>query len=124
MSRQQEIEQGLRHESGALAFPLNVEEYCQGFEDYNDGAAPPRMTTSSYDLGRALGARRAEERVETEALMARLEAEQERRHQAVRDMLKDKPDLLAGYDAKIAEIRRDSDSRPKDGDAKQGATRD
>jgi hypothetical protein len=31
--------------------------------------------------------------------------EQERSHQAVREMLADKPELLADYDAKIAAIR-------------------
>jgi hypothetical protein len=116
VSRQQEIEQGLRHESGALAFPLNVEEYSQGFIDYRDGAEPPRMTTTSYDLGRAYGARKAEADADFKAWM---KAEDERREAAMRAALKDRPDLLADYLAKIAEIRRDSDTRPKDGDAKQ-----
>lgn len=117
MSREQEIAQGLRHEGGALAFPLNCEEYGQGFVGYQDGVDPPRVTTTSYDLGRALGARRAADEAETAKVMAALDAEQERRHQAVRAMLADKPDVLAEYDARIAEIRRDSDTRPKDGDA-------
>lgn len=106
MSREQEIEQGLRHEGGALAFPLNCEEYGQGFVDYRDGVEPPRMTTTSYDLGRALGARRAEADANVKAW---LKADEERREAAMRDILKDRPDLLADYLEKIAAIRRDSD---------------
>lgn len=117
MSRQQEIEQGLRREGGALAFPLNSEEYQQGYVDYLDGAAPPRMTTTSYDLGRALGARRAEEKA---VVLAQLRAEDERREAAMRDILKDRPDLLADYLAKIAEIRRDSGSDPQGENAEGG----
>jgi hypothetical protein len=108
MSRADEIAQGLREEGGALTFPLNCEEYGQGFADYRAGNPPPSFTTASYDLGRNLGRRRAEEAADDQAVMDALKVEQERRHQAVRDMLKDRPDVLAEYDAKIAAIRSGS----------------
>jgi hypothetical protein len=102
MSRADEIAQGLREPGGALIGGLHVEDYNQGFEDFAAGNPPPRMSSVSYDLGRRRAARDAEI---TADVMAKLEAQQERSHQAVREMLRDKPDVLADYDAKIAAIR-------------------
>jgi hypothetical protein len=100
-SREAEIAQGLREPGGALIGGLHVLDYNQGHTDFEEGTPPPPVSSTSYDLGRA----RAAEKAEFEAdVMARLEAQQERSHQAVRDLLKDRPDLLADYDAKIAEI--------------------
>lgn len=103
-SREREIAQGLRHPDGRLTFPLDVLEYSKGLEDFEDGTAPTRVTSASYDLGRDLGRRRAEDAERASALLTALEAEQARRHQAVRDMLKDRPDVLAKYDADMARI--------------------
>lgn len=101
-SREAEIAQGLRHPGGALTFPLNVLDYTQGYKDFKLGNPPPRISSDSYDLGRNRARREAEETAE---VMAAIDAEQERRHQSVRAMLADKPEILAEYDAKIAEIR-------------------
>lgn len=102
MSRADEIAQGLREPGGALIGGLVVLDYVQGIEDFKEGNPPPRMSSASYDLGR----RRARDDAEFEAeVMGELDAEQERRHQAVREMLRDKPDVLADYDAQIAKIR-------------------
>lgn len=105
MSRADEIAQGLREEGGRLTFPLIAEEYGEGFADYQAGNPPPPFTSASYDLGRNLGRRRAEEALDLRAVMDALSAEQERRHQAVRDVLTNRPDLLREYDVRIAAIR-------------------
>lgn len=107
MSRADEIAQRLRHPDGPLTFPLDCLDYQQGFADYEAGSPPPAFTSASYDLGRNLGRRRAEEAADQRAVMDAINAEQERRHQAVRDLLKEqnRPDLLADYDARIAAIR-------------------
>ena len=98
-SREDEIAQGLREEGGALIGGLNAEDYVAGIEDFEAGREPPKgLTSTSYDLGRARARQKAE-------FMAEFEAEQERRHQSVREMLKDRPAVLAEYDAKIAAIR-------------------
>lgn len=103
MSRADEIAQGLREESGCLTFPLEVLDYAQGHADFKAGTPPPRLSSPSYDLGR----NRAREAKEHEMdFMAKFEAEQEASHQRVRALLKDRPDLLAEYDASIAEIHR------------------
>jgi hypothetical protein len=102
MSRADEIAQGLREPGGALIGGLNALDYVQGIHDFKAGEPPPRMSSTSYDLGR----RRARDDAEIEAdVMAEINARQERSHQAVREMLRDKPDVLADYDAKIAAIR-------------------
>jgi hypothetical protein len=63
------------------------------------------MSSPSYDLGRAYGQRRLDEKLAGERALAELAAEQERRHQSVRAMLAARPDVLADYDARMAEIR-------------------
>jgi hypothetical protein len=101
MSRQQEIEQGLREEGGALIGGLHVLDYAQGMDDFENGADPPSFTTTSYDLGRA----RASERAEW--LADYLAGERQRdlkRRDLIREMCKDRPDVLADFDAKMAEL--------------------
>lgn len=102
-SRQREIEQGLREPSGALIGGLDILDYNQGLTDYQDGNPSPRITSTSYDLGRELGRRREEE---TAAMLAKIKADQDRSRAAMRDMIKHRPDLLADYDAKMAELDR------------------
>ena len=99
--RQREIAQGLRDESGSLIGGLYVLEYAQGHEDWSAGTPPPPVTTTSYDLGRARAARQAE-------LAADVRREIDERSAAsrvaVRELLAHRPDLLAEYDAKMAEL--------------------
>jgi len=52
----------LHDESGALIGGLDVLEYNKGIEDYDNGIAPPDVTTTSYDLGRQKAAERASSR--------------------------------------------------------------
>ena len=102
MSRADEIAQGLRHESGSLTFPLDVLDYSQGHQDFAEGVPPPKVSSASYDLGRARARLKLEKEAEFEAWQR---AEDERRDSAMREVLADRPDLLADYLAKIAEIR-------------------
>ena len=108
-SREAEIAQGLRHPEGPLTFPLDVLEYAKGYEDFQAGAEPPRLSSPSYDLGRNLGRRRAEERAEVEDW---IKAEDARRDAAFAEALKDRPDLLAEYRTKIEAIRQRHKSAP------------
>ena len=102
MSREDEIRQGLRDPGGALIGGLYVEDYVQGIEDWEADRPPPKFTSTSYDLGRA----RAREKAEaTTDVLAAHEREMEARHQRVREMLAGHPDVLADYDAKMAELR-------------------
>jgi hypothetical protein len=100
-SREAEIAQGLRDPGGALIGGLDAIEYGQGYEDAMNRVEPPQVTTTSYDLGRALYWRRQEKGAE---VRARIDAESARRDAAVRDLLKDHPEALAEYDARMAEI--------------------
>lgn len=102
MSRADEIAQGLREPSGCLTFPLDALEYGQGHVDFAAGNPPPKFSSASYDLGRA---RAREAREEDNAFKDYLRAEDERRDAAMCDILKDRPDLLADYQTKIAAIR-------------------
>lgn len=100
-TRKREIAQGLRDEGGSLIGGLHVEDYCQGIADYESGAAAPRITTTSYDLGRT----RAQERAEALSdLRAELAERSAKNHAAMRDLLKERPDVLAQYEADIARI--------------------
>lgn len=99
--RQREIAQGLRDEHGSLIGGLHFEDYVQGHRDYDAGAPPPRVTSVSYDLGRRRAARLAEAKAD---MMARLKADQERSRAAVRKMIAHLPDVLAEFDAKMAEL--------------------
>lgn len=104
MSRVAEIAQGLRHEDGALTFSLDAEEYQRGYVDFCDGVPAPRLTTDSYDLGRALGQRRKEEARRTAEVLAAIRAEDLRRRDVIRELLRDKPDDLAEFNARMDEI--------------------
>ena len=102
MSREDEIRQGLREPSGTLIGGLHVMDYLQGWNDFEEGNPPPKMSSTSYDLGRA----RAREKIEAEAEVREwIEADEQRRANAMREILKDRPDILADYEAKIATIR-------------------
>jgi hypothetical protein len=101
MSRADEIAQGLREEGGALTFPLDVLDYSQGHEDFGAGVPPPKVTSASYDLGRARARQKAEQDAE---FWDWQRAEDERRERAMTELLKDHPEALAEYRAKMAEI--------------------
>lgn len=102
MSRADEIAQGLRHEGGSLTFPLVAEEYGAGYDDFRHDRPPPRMTTPSYDLGRARGAREAEAAADLQATLAE---QSRRRHAVMQELLAGRPDVLADYNAQIATIQ-------------------
>jgi hypothetical protein len=106
MSRADEIAQGLRHEGGSLTFCLDAIEYGQGLEDYNAGKPPPRMTSDSYDLGRALGQRREDDARRSRELLAQIEADQAASRRRVREIIAEagRPDVLAEYDARMADL--------------------
>lgn len=99
--RAREIAQGLRDADGTLIGGLHVEDYVRGHRDYDSRIPPPRLTSTSYDLGRKRAAERAEASVE---LLARLKAEQARSVAAVRELIADRPDVLAEFDAKMSEL--------------------
>ena len=105
---EREKRQGLRAESGELIGGLDVMEYVKGYADYQDKVAFPDDPSLAYELGRT-GAEDAEQ--ETARVIAGINAEHERRHQAVRDMIKHRPDVLAKYDAKLAAIRSTAPAR-------------
>lgn len=103
MSRSDEIAQGLRDESGALVGGLDILDCIQAAEDFHAGRPPPKMTSSSYDVWRARLAREAAER---EEFKARYHAEMMEMRERMRQLLREanRPDLLAEYDAKMAEL--------------------
>lgn len=101
MSLEDEIKQGLRTETGALIGGLNVEEYTQGYCDFEDGTPPPKFTTTSYDLGRSRASERAQITADFWDWQKR---DSERRESMMTDILKDRPDLLAEYLAKMASL--------------------
>lgn len=92
---EEDVKNGLRTPTGEMVGGLNVLDYAQGRRDFADGTAPPLVTSASYDLGR----RRASEEAEAKAdLMARLATEAAERDRRVRELLYDRPDLLAEYE--------------------------
>lgn len=103
MSRADEIAQGLRHEDGGLVGGLYLEECLKAAEDYEAGRPPPRLTTPSYDVWRARLAREDSERRE---VLAKIDAEDARSREAVRRIIieQGRLDVLADYDAKMAEL--------------------
>lgn len=101
-SRDREIEQGLREPGGALVGGLDVLEYAKGWEDYEASLPPPAVTSRDYDLGRARAAEKAEQ---TADVLAAIRRDQDAAHDRVRAALKDRPDALAEYDARIEAIR-------------------
>lgn len=105
MSRADEIAQGLRDETGALIGGLDILECFKAAEDFAAGRPPPRMTTTSYDVWRARLGREADERRQVRAA---IDAESARSRAAVREILTEqgRADLLAEFDAKMAELDR------------------
>lgn len=101
-----EIQQGLRSPEGAFLGDdgrgLNIGEFADGYDDFKNKRPFPDNPTVSYEIGRT---RAYEEWEETQAVLDRIAADEKRRDDALREMLKDRPDLLAEYDAKIAAIR-------------------
>lgn len=104
MSRADEIAQGLREPSGALTFALVVEEYAQGIRDYEAGAPPPRLSTPSYDLGRARAAREADTK---RSVMDRISADRRAAAERTIAILREagRPDLIAEFEAEIGSDR-------------------
>lgn len=101
MSRADEIAQGLREPSGELIGGLYVEDYVQGIRDFETGATPPRFTSTSYDLGRARARDDADRR---DDMLAKLRAAELRRRDVIRGLIAHKPDVLAEFNAKMAEL--------------------
>lgn len=92
---EEDVKNGLRTPTGQMIGGLDILDYAQGRRDFQAGAQPPHVTSASYDLGR----RRALEEAEAKAgLMDRLAKEDEEGHQRVRELLRDRPDLLAEYE--------------------------
>ena len=103
MARADEIAQGLRSPTGALIGGLVVEDYVKGMDDFKGGSPLPKMTSASYDLGRMRACEAAEQ---TDDILQKLEKQQAELHEKVRQMLiNSRPDLLADYDKRMAEIR-------------------
>jgi len=103
MSRADEIAQGLREPRGALIGGLDVFECAKAAEDFRAGLPPPRVTSASYDLWRARLAREADEDRE---FRAKLRADDLASRKRVRAVIAEagRPDVLADYDAKMAEL--------------------
>jgi hypothetical protein len=104
---EREKQQGLRGQLGSFigdpeAPGLHIVDFCQGYQDAKDRAPFPENPTPSYEIGRT---RAQEDMEEARAVNDWLKADEERRDAAMRDMLKDRPDLLADWEAKMAEIR-------------------
>lgn len=92
---EEDVKNGLRTPTGAMVGGLHVLDYVEGRRDFKAGNPPPAVTSASYDLGR----RRASEEAEAKAdLLARLAKEDAERDQRMREILKDRPDLLAEYE--------------------------
>jgi hypothetical protein len=98
---EEDVKNGLRTPTGQMVGGLDIIDYVRGREDFASGAAPPAVTSASYDLGR----RRASEAADAKAdFLAQLARERAVTHQRVRELLSDRPDLLAEYEARIAAI--------------------
>lgn len=106
MNRTERLErekaQGVRNASGAVVGGIDLMDFGQGYRDAKDKVPFPDDPSLSYELGRT---RAQEDMEEGRKLLASLNEQQDRQHHAVREMLADRPDLLAVYDAKMAQIR-------------------
>lgn len=98
---EEDVKNGLRTPRGELVGGLNVLDYTKGRDDFSAGIAPPEVTSASYDLGRRRAAEDAEEKAD---LLARLERDAAESNRRVRELLKDRPDVLAAYDKSMAAI--------------------
>ena len=104
---EREKQQGLRNEHGSfIGDPerpgLHILEFAQGYQAAKDRAPFPDDPTPSYEIGRT---RAQEDMEDDQAFKERMSAQQDRQDAAMRDMLKDRPDLLADWEDKIAAIR-------------------
>lgn len=96
---QEDVDNGLRSPTGQLLGGLNVLEYVQGRKDYAAGALPPRITSSSYDLGR----RRASEEAQAKAdVLSIINTRRQESDRLIRELLRGSPALLAEYDAAMS----------------------
>lgn len=101
--RQREIEQGLREPSGSLIGGLDVLEYVKGHEDFDAGIPPPSgVTATSYDLGRK---RAAEDAERTADILRAIEDRRNESISKVRELLADKPDLLAEFNTRMEALK-------------------
>lgn len=89
----------LRDEHGTLIGGLVVFDYLQGIEDYEKGAAPPDLSSASYDLGRQRAAEKAEAKA---AFLASLREADRQRMERMRELLS--PEDYEELAHKIAEI--------------------
>ncbi len=101
-----EIEQGLRTPTGSfIGDPerpgLHPLEFSQGWQDFEDKADWPDNATPSYELGRHRAGQKAEEEMD---MMDAIKKRQVDSENAVRDMLKGKPEELARFNARMAAI--------------------
>lgn len=108
MSRKNEIAQGLRDEDGGLVGGLVVEDCIAAQDDFEAGRSPPRITSASYDVWRARLAREADETAE---VLRAIGDEQRRSRERMRRFLAETGhlEMLAAYDAQMAEIDRKAD---------------
>ena len=95
---EEDVKNGLRTPTGQLVGGLDIIDYQQGRDDFAAGATPPDVTSASYDLGRRRASEEAEARVD---LLAQLERDRQERDRRIRELLKDRPDLVAEYEAQI-----------------------
>lgn len=105
-SIQREIEQGLRTPTGSfIGDPerpgLHALEFTQGWQDFEDKAPWPDNPTPSYELGRHRASVQAEDAMDIMDAINKRQADSEN---AIRDMLKDKPDELARFNARMTAI--------------------
>lgn len=75
---------GLRDATGTLIGGLVVFDYLDGMRDYNTGAAPPDMTSPSYDLGRQRAAEKAEEKAD---ILRKIKEDDRRRMERMKEIL-------------------------------------
>jgi hypothetical protein len=91
---------GLRDVTGTLVGGLYAEDYARAIDDYGAGRDAPRLTTASYDLGRA---KASEDAAAARELVERLRHESDERGRAVRAMLP--PEAQADFDRQMEDIR-------------------
>jgi hypothetical protein len=104
-----DVKNGLRTPTGQMVGGLDVLDYVKGREDFENAVAPPDVTSASYDLGRFRASQNAEEKAN---LLAHLDREAAERHQRMRHLLKDRPDLLAEYERHISLGRGNAPIQP------------
>lgn len=99
---ERERQQGIRDEHGGVIDGIEIIDFVTGYDDAKHRRPFPEDPSLSYELGRT---RAQEDMEQDQAVIDYLAAEEARRDAAMRDMLKDHPEHLADWEAKIAEIR-------------------